>query len=160
VVSIISPVTRGLEQVVRVAITRMEPKRPNLLVIIDTPGGIVEVVERLVRIFRHSYQEVWFLIPDRALSAGTVLVMSGDRIFMDYHSCLGPIDPQVERDGKLVPALSYLVQYSRLIRKASEQGLSSAEAAGARLLRVSPRPHVALSPAILRPFAWTVLGAP
>ncbi len=94
----------------------------------DRAGGVVEVVERIVRTFRANYQEVRFLIVDRALSAGTILAMSGDAILMDYHSCLGPIDPQVERDGKLVPALSYLVQYDRLIAKANSGTLSTAEA--------------------------------
>jgi hypothetical protein len=46
---------------------------------------------------------------------------------MDYFSCLGPIDPQVVRDGKLVPALSYLIQYDRLIEKAASGTLTNAE---------------------------------
>ena len=68
------------------------------------------------------------MIPDRALSAGTVLAISGDAILMDYHSCMGPIDPQLERDGKLVPVLSYLVQYNRLIDKANNGTLTIADA--------------------------------
>lgn len=32
--------------------------------------------------------------------------MSGDKIFMDFFSVLGPVDPQVQnKDGKWVPAL-------------------------------------------------------
>ncbi len=61
------------------------------------------------------------------MSAGTVLAMSGDEIWMDYHSCLGPIDPQVERAGRLEPALSYLTQYARLIEKSRREALSTAE---------------------------------
>jgi hypothetical protein len=81
----------------------------------------------MVNVIRHFYDEVVFIVPDVALSAGTVFVMSGDEILMDYYSCLGPIDPQVERDGKLVPALSYLVQYDRLIDKATAGTLTNAE---------------------------------
>ncbi|MGH7459908.1 MAG: SDH family Clp fold serine proteinase, partial [Longimicrobiales bacterium] len=102
-------------------------RRDALLVILDTAGGVVEVVERIVRVFRTHYREVKFLIPDRALSAGTILVMSGDAILMDYHSVLGPIDPQVEREGKLVPALSYLHQFDNLKRKSVEGTLTTAE---------------------------------
>lgn len=47
---------------------------------------------------------------------------------MDYHSVLGPIDPQIERDGKLVPALSYLAQFDRLNEKAKKGELTTAEA--------------------------------
>ena len=64
-------------------------KRPKITVVLDTVGGIVEVVERIVSIIRHHYDEVDFLIPDKAMSAGTVFVMAGDRIFMSYFSCLG-----------------------------------------------------------------------
>ena len=90
-------------------------------------GGIVEVVERIAITFRHLYAEVRYLVPDRAMSAGTVLVMSGDSILMDYFSCLGPIDPQVERAGRFVPALSYLAQFKRLIEKAEQGALTTAE---------------------------------
>src|SRR5579863_7668178 len=63
------------------------------------------------------------------MSAGTVLVMSGDAIHMDYYSLLGPIDPQLERAGSadLVPALGYLVQFERLIEKSRKGKLTTAE---------------------------------
>jgi hypothetical protein len=96
-------------------------------IILNTGGGLVEVTERMVNIIRHFYGEVVFIVPDVALSAGTIFVMSGDEIMMDYYSCLGPIDPQVERDGKLVPALSYLIQYDRLIERATAGTLTNAE---------------------------------
>ncbi len=65
------------------------------------------------------------------MSAGTVLVMSGDSIYMDYSSALGPIDPQIQRAGgnALVPALGYLEQYDRLIKKSANGTLTSAELA-------------------------------
>jgi len=46
---------------------------------------------------------------------------------MDYFSRLGPIDPQVEEGGKLVPALGYLIQYDRLIKKSQKGNLTTAE---------------------------------
>lgn len=127
VITIISPIFYGLEHSVRVAVEAFKTRRKKLLVILDTSGGIVEVVERIVRVFREHYREVVFLVPDRAMSAGTVLVMSGDAILMDYHSVLGPIDPQVERDGKLVPALSYLAQFKNLSERAKDEELTTAD---------------------------------
>lgn len=126
-ISILSPITWGLEHRVRTAVEPRDPKRDKLVVLLDTTGGIVEVVERIVRVFRTFYTEVFFLIPDRALSAGTILAMSGDAIYMDYHSVLGPIDPQVEREGKLVPALSYLEQFERLKERSAAGELTTAE---------------------------------
>jgi len=99
-----------------------------LAVILDTPGGIAEVVERMVNTIRYHYNdEVYFEIPNRAMSVGTIFAMSGDKIFMSYFSVLGPIDPQIEKDGKLVPALSYLNQYERLCQKADAGQLNTAE---------------------------------
>ena len=125
--TMISPMQPGVEHRVKVAIEAREERRPNLVVILDTPGGVVEVVERIVRVLRHHYSDVKFLIPDRAMSAGTVLAMSGDDILMDYHSCLGPIDPQLQLDDRLVPALSYLAQYENLVEKSRSETLSTAE---------------------------------
>lgn len=117
----------GTEHKVRLAVERLDPRRKKLAIVLHTAGGAVEVAERMVDIVRHFYAEVIFIVPDVALSAGTVFAMSGDAILMDYFSCLGPIDPQVEREGKFVPALSYLVQYDRLIAKAQQGTITEAE---------------------------------
>lgn len=125
--TIISPMQQGVEHLAKMAIEGRTDRRDNLFVIVDTPGGVVEVVERIVRVFRQHYAEVHFIVPDKAMSAGTVLVMSGDHIWMDYHSCLGPIDPQLVLEQRLVPALSYLAQYENLIAKSQSGSLSTAE---------------------------------
>ena len=127
VLTIFSPISSGLENTVKYAVELFEDRRNRIAVILDTLGGIVEVVERIVQIIRHYYNEVDFLIPDRAMSAGTIFVMAGDRIFMGYFSCLGPIDPQIEKDGEYVPALGYLNQYHRLCKKAEVGTLNTVE---------------------------------
>ncbi len=125
--SFYGPIVFGAEMVVRDAMEAFKEKRRKLAVILDTPGGIVEVVERLVDTIRHHYAEVVFVVPDRAMSAGTVFALSGDAIFMDYFSVLGPIDPQLEKDKRLIPAVSYLIQFERLIEKAKTGSLTTAE---------------------------------
>lgn len=127
VLAVYGPILAGLETRVRYAIEGLDTRKDNLVVILDTPGGIVEVVERIVETVRHFYSDVAFLIPDRAMSAGTILAMSGDSIMMDYFSRLGPIDPQVWKDDHFVPALSYLIQYERLIQKDRKGELTTAE---------------------------------
>ena len=69
--------------------------RNRLVMFLNTPGGSAEAVEKIVEIMRFHYSEVYFVVPDFAMSAGTILCTSGDKIFMDYSSSLGPIDPQV-----------------------------------------------------------------
>jgi membrane-bound ClpP family serine protease len=106
-----------------------EPKEhKNLVILLTSPGGSAETVERLVNIVRHHYSIVDFVVPDYAYSAGTIFCMSGDSIHMDYFSVLGPIDPQVQnKDGRWVPALGYLDKVDELITKSQTQGLSTAE---------------------------------
>lgn len=125
--AIVGPIRSGLEGLTRLALEPVKNKRPKLFVLLHTGGGVVEVAERMVNVIRHFYQEVVFVVPNLAMSAGTILAMSGDAIMMDYFACLGPIDPQVERDGKLVPALSYLLQWDRFVEKSQNGTLTNAE---------------------------------
>lgn len=99
----------------------------TLCIFLNTPGGSAETVEKLVKITRHHYQEVYFIVPDSAYSAGTIFCMSGDKIFMDYSSSLGPIDPQVFNGSNWVPALGYLDKVEELIDKSARGTLTHAE---------------------------------
>lgn len=104
-------------------------KRDTLNIFIRTGGGSAEMVEKMVEIVRHHYTTVHFVVPDVAMSAGTIWCMSGDKIFMDYSSSLGPIDPQVpvKGSGEYVPAMGYLDQYERLIEKSRNGTLTPVE---------------------------------
>ena len=127
VVAIVSPILPSLELRLRDAVDSLSSPKDCVAVILDTQGGIVEVVERMVIALRHVYGDMSVIVPDRAMSAGTIFALSADRIMMDHLSSLGPIDPQIERDGKLVPALSYLNQFERLNNKAQAGALTTAE---------------------------------
>ncbi len=81
----------------------------------------------MVEIIRANYKEVFFVVPDVAMSAGTILCMAGDRIYMDYSSSLGPIDPQVYNGTEWVPALGYLDKVEQLLEKAGAGTLTNAE---------------------------------
>ena len=103
-------------------------KRNAISVILTTKGGSATAVERYVNILRNHYDEVNFIVPDYAYSAGTIFCMSGDNIYMDYFSVLGPIDPQVQnKEGKLVAALGYLDKINELLEKAKTNELTNAE---------------------------------
>ena len=103
-------------------------KKDTLSVVLTTNGGSAVAVERYVNILRNYYQKVIFIIPDYAYSAGTIFCMSGDEIWMDFFSVLGPIDPQVpNKDGSMVPAMGYLDKVEELIKKAQDRTLTQAE---------------------------------
>src|SRR5579859_795548 len=126
-------IVNGIEDFIRDAVERRkaDSQREKLSVLLETPGGYIDIAQRIADTFRHHYKVVDFIIPNYAMSAGTVLVMSGDAIWMDYYSVLGPIDPQVSnREGRWVPALGYLHKFNELIKKSkSKAGLSDAEIA-------------------------------
>jgi hypothetical protein len=76
--------------------------------IIETPGGSGEVAEDIVRLLHDKYDEVGIIIPGWAKSAGTIIAMSGDEILMGQLSALGPIDAQLNWQGKHFSAHSLL----------------------------------------------------
>ena len=118
----------GNENQILKLIEDIDNKKERIFVILTTGGGSAIAVERYVNILRHHYQEVNFIVPDYAFSAGTIFCMSGDNIYMDYFSVLGPIDPQVQnKDGKWVAALGYLDKINELIDKAKKNTLTQAE---------------------------------
>jgi len=124
---IISP---GIIKIFRDFIEKLksdDTKREHITIFLNTPGGSVETVEKLVNIIRHHYQFVYFVVPDFAMSAGTIFCMAGDNIYMDYSSSLGPIDPKIFNGKEWVPAQGYLDQYQKLIDKANNNQLTNAE---------------------------------
>ena len=131
VMAIVGPIYPPLDDAIRQAIGARKQTsaglRKKLAIVLETGGGIIEVVERMVTAIRHHYEDVTIIVPDQAMSAGTVLALSGDRIMMNYFSCLGPIDPQLRREGKFVPALSYLVQFERLKARTGSGDLTTGE---------------------------------
>lgn len=131
VVTYFGPIDDTHLRFIKAIIDSIVSKRPKLAVVLETAGGYIESAERFANIFRHNYGTVEFLVPTYAMSAGTVLVMCGDAIYMDYGSTLGPIDPQVRPRGRpdFVPALGYLEQYNRLIEKSRENTITPVEMA-------------------------------
>jgi len=101
--------------------------KDRLAIVLNTPGGMAETVEKMVDVIRFHYKEVYFVVPDYAMSAGTIFCMSGDKIYMDYSSSLGPIDPQVYNGKEYVPALGYLDQVEKLLEKARNKTITDAE---------------------------------
>ena len=129
VLAYIGPIFTPADDEIKDAIEAVENRRGSLLVVLETYGGYITVAERIARILRHHYARVDFVVPTFAMSAGTVLVMAGDTIYMDYASVLGPIDPQVNKGGGFVPALGYLEQFERLVQKSADGNLTTAELA-------------------------------
>jgi hypothetical protein len=105
--------------------------------ILETGGGSGETAEDIVRILRSKFESVAFIVPGIAKSAGTIMVMSGDEILMDANSALGPIDAQIQYEGKQFSAEALLKGFEKI--KAEADTTKSLNRAYIPLLqRISP----------------------
>lgn len=79
-------------------------------IVLVTPGGSANQVNSFVNVLRPRFEKVNFIVLNMAMSAGTILIMSGDEIIMSAQSKFGPIDPQIpNKEGRFIPAQSILV---------------------------------------------------
>ena len=79
----------------------------NIDIILVTPGGSADSVDFFVKKLRQRFDNIVFILPYMAMSAGTIFCLSGDEIIMTDSAFVGPIDPQVPSfDGRYVPAQS------------------------------------------------------
>jgi len=74
---------------------------------IETPGGSGEAAEEIAKFLRKKFNEVNFVIAGESKSAGTILALSGDNIYMADTGSLGPIDAQVKIGRSVVSAHDY-----------------------------------------------------
>ena len=67
----------------------------GLDLILHTPGGNPTATEGIVKYLHSKFgNDIRVIVPQMAMSAGTMLACSANTIIMGKHSCLGPIDPQ------------------------------------------------------------------
>jgi len=91
-------------------------------IILETPGGLAEIVEDIVEYIRGKFVEVTMIVPGYAKSAGTIMVMAGDEILMESASALGPIDAQIFQGGKRFSAHAFLEGLEKIKEEVRSQG--------------------------------------
>lgn len=77
-------------------------------IILETPGGVAEIVEDFVNLIRKNHDHVGIIVPGTAKSAGTIFAMAADELLMGSLSALGPIDAQILSNGKRFSADAFL----------------------------------------------------
>ena len=75
---------------------------------IETPGGSGETAEEIVRFIRSKFDHISFVVSGEAKSAGTIIVLSGNEIFMTNSGSLGPIDAQMRIGRTIISAYDYI----------------------------------------------------
>jgi len=80
------------------------PQGAPVDLLLHTPGGEIDVVEKLVWLLRAKVSDsgsLRIIVPEFAKSAGTLMALGADKIIMSDSSELGTIDPQIVLgDGK------------------------------------------------------------
>jgi hypothetical protein len=90
-------------------------KNPCLDLILHSPGGSLVAAEAIVKYLRKKFEHIRVIVPQAAMSAGTMIACAGNAIMMGKHSFLGPIDPQfvlhTPLGPRMVPAQAILDQF-------------------------------------------------
>src|SRR5437879_1883440 len=68
----------------------------QLDVLLHTYGGEPDAAYRLAQLIRDFSERVDFLIPFHSLSAGTIMSLCANKIFLGANAILGPIDVMVD----------------------------------------------------------------
>lgn len=75
---------------------------------LESTGGDANAAYKLALLLRAAAAEVRVVIPDYAKSAGTLLALVGNPLYMAPAAELGPLDPQLPEEGRLTGCISGL----------------------------------------------------
>lgn len=92
----------------------------GLTLLMHTPGGVTNATETIVSYLRSKFSDIEVVVPTYAMSAGTMISLSADKIIMGRQSQLGPIDPQMPAGGSFVSAIAIIDQFERAKKEISE----------------------------------------
>src|SRR5262249_20011610 len=85
-------------------------KSAGLDLVLHTPGGDIAATESLVDYLRQKFgTNTRAIVPQLALSAGTMIALSCWELVMGRHSSLGPVDPQMSG----IPAHAIVEEWNR-----------------------------------------------
>jgi len=94
-----------------------QERRRGLDLILHTPGGSIAATESLVDYLHKIFgNDIRAIVPQVAMSAGTMIACSCKEILMSRHSNVGPIDPQL---GNL-PAYGVKEEFKRACREVKQ----------------------------------------
>jgi hypothetical protein len=97
-------------------------RKLGLDLVLHTPGGEIAATESLVDYLRSMFGgNIRIIIPQIAMSAGTMIALACREIMMGKHSSLGPIDPQIAG----VAAHGIIEEFNRAKQEVSTNQLSA-----------------------------------
>ncbi len=81
----------------------------KLYLVIQTRGGDPFSAVRIMKVIHKKFREVISIVPSHAMSAGTLMALGTNKIYMQAKSMLGPLDLPSEHpnDGSWISALDF-----------------------------------------------------
>ena len=93
-------------------------RKKGLDLIIHTPGGGMAATESLVDYLRAMFKDdIRAVVPQLAMSGGTMIARACKEILMGKHSSLGPIDPQLGG----IPAHGIVEEFKRAKKEIAKE---------------------------------------
>ena len=90
----------------------------GLDLMLHTPGGDIAATQSLVEYLHAMFPDDFrVVVPQLAMSAGTMIACASDRILMGKHSSLGPTDPQIGG----WPAHGFIEEFERACEAAQDR---------------------------------------
>ncbi|HNX39558.1 MAG TPA: ATP-dependent Clp protease proteolytic subunit [Methanothrix sp.] len=77
-------------------------------IILHTPGGLALAATQIAMALKAHPSAKTVIVPHYAMSGGTLIAFAADKIIMDPHAALGPVDPQLGDAQGSYPATSLL----------------------------------------------------
>jgi ClpP class serine protease len=104
------------------AVHKLDRKK-GLDLILHTPGGDIASTQSIVDYLRKMFgNDIRAVVPQIAMSAGTIIACSCKEILMGKQSNLGPIDPQVRG----APAYGVIREFKRAVKDIKKDPASAA----------------------------------
>lgn len=106
----------------------------TLLMAVGTPGGDPMYAYRTMVFLRSIYKKIVFIVFDEAMSAGTLMALGANCIYLEEGACLGPLDLQIPhpRDDSRISTLdvrdtatSTVFEASNVMLKLCEKNLKA-----------------------------------
>lgn len=101
-------------QKVKKAIENATAKK--LYLVVESSGGDPYSAVKIIRILRNKFETIMGIVPHKAMSAATLMLLGTNEIYMSEESQLGPLDLPMEHptDGSIISALDVVNTLNQL----------------------------------------------
>ncbi len=97
-----------------------QPERPNSILFMTTLGGDAGAAYRIARLLQNISEKLYLCVPTVCKSAGTLIALGANAIYMSPMSELGPLDVQLKRQDEIDQRRSGMVVRTALDGLAEE----------------------------------------